>query len=480
MSLKQKTISGLFWTFSQQFGVQFINFLVSIVLARLLMPADFGLIGMLAIFIGIGSSLIDSGLTSSLIRTAEPNQRDYSTVFLINLVGSIVIYFILFFAAPFIAAFYNQSILENIIKVYTLSFIINAFASVQRTKLTKEMNFKLQMTIQIPSLIGGGILGIMLANNGYGVWSLVYMNLFQSLLSTVQLWIRSGWKPSLIFDIEKFRYHFNFGYKLTLSGILETTFNNAYHIIIGKFFSADQLGFYTRAQSLKQLPVQNISKALNKVTYPLFSSIQNDNVKLKGAYKRLMQQVLFWIAPAMIFLGIVAEPLFRFLLGEKWLPAVTYFQVLCAIGIMYPLNAYNLNILKVKGRSDLFLKLEIIKKIIITIGIACAIPFGIYGLLYFQLIFSIVGFFINTRYSGRMINYRINEQLKDIIPTIMLALLMGSVVWAIDNFILKHALSLDVVRVIVLGVIYFTLYLGISYFSKMPAILDFRLLVFKK
>ncbi|RIJ42782.1 lipopolysaccharide biosynthesis protein [Pontibacter oryzae] len=480
MSLSQKTISGLFWTFCQQFGVQAINFIVSIVLARLLMPEDFGLIGMLSIFISLGGTLVDSGLTSSLIRTVNPDQRDFSTVFFINLAASIVIYIILFFCAPLIADFYNKSILIDMIRVYSLTFIINAFVSVQGIRLSKEMNFKLLMTIRIPSIIGGGILGVVLAFNGFGVWSLVYMNLFQSLLSAVQLWLRSGWRPSILFDKERYITHFNFGYKLTLSGILEVIYINVYNIIIGKYFSAAQLGFYTRAQSLKQLPVDNISKALNKVTYPLFSSIQDNDAKLKMAYQKLMLQVIFWIAPILVLLAIIAEPLFRFLIGEKWLPAVPYFQILCAVGIMYPLNSYNLNILKVKGRSDVFLKLEIIKKVIITIGIVCAVPFGIYGLLYFQLIFSFIAFFINTWYSGRMINYYVGEQLKDILPEILLALIVGVVIWTVDNHYFKPNVSIDVIRISIVGILYFGIYLSISYLSKMPATVDFKKLVLKR
>jgi O-antigen/teichoic acid export membrane protein len=443
------------------------------------MPAEFGLIGMITIFMGLGRTLIDGGLTSSLIRTDNPDQRDYSTVFFINLLGSIVIYIIIFISSPYIARFYDNLILESIVKVYSLTFIINAFANVQQTKLTKKMDFKLLLTIQVPSIICGGILGIVLAYKGFGVWSLVYMNLFQSLLSTLQLWFRSCWRPSLVFDRQKFHYHFNFGYKLTISGILDTTYNNAYNIIIGKFFSAAHLGFYTRSQSLMQLPVQNISTALNKVTYPIFSSIQNDNLKLKGAYKRLMQQVVFWLAPAMIYLGLIAEPLFNLLLGEKWMPAVPYFKILCAVGIMYPLNAYNLNILNVKGRSDLFLKLEVIKKIIITIGIACAVPFGIYGLLYFQLLFSVIAYLINTWYSGNMINYRVSEQLKDIVPEILLAATIGLITWALDYYLLKFKLINDLVRIITLGIFYLTLYLSISSISKMAAIEDFKKLVLK-
>ena len=407
MSLAKKTISGFLWTFGQQVSVQFINFIETIFLARLLLPSEFGLIGMLAIFIAIGNTLIDGGLTSSLIRTENADEKDYSTVFFINLMGSIVIYFILFFTAPFIASFYKQPILTALIRVYTLTFIIRAFSSVQMTKLTKELNFKLQMTIQIPSEILGSALGIILAWSGFGVWSLVWMNVFQATIYSIQLWIRIGWRPEFLFNKELFKHHFGFGYKLTLSGLIDTIYQNLYTLIIGKFFSAAQVGYYTYSMTLRQLPIQNVSGALNKVTYPIFSSIQNDDTRLKRAYKMLMQQVIFWIAPVMILLSIIAEPLFRFLLTEKWLPAVPYFQILCWAGILYPLQAYNLNILKVKGRSDLFLRLEIIKKAYAVIGVFCVIQFGIFALLYFLLAITLVSFVVNTWYSGKLINYPI-------------------------------------------------------------------------
>lgn len=480
MSLKQKTITGLLWTFSQQFGVQLINFLVSIILARLLMPADFGLIGMITVFIGIGNSLMDSGLTSSLIRTSEPDQGDYSTVFLINLIGSIVVYSILFVCAPFIAEFYDQPILTNLIRVYTITFIIGAFAGVQRTKLTKEMNFKKQMTIQIPSIVCGGILGISLAFKGFGVWSLVYMNLFQSILSTVQLWIRSGWYPSLIFDKSKFTYHFNFGYKLTLSSLLNTIYDNVYNLIIGKYFSASALGFYTRANSLKQLPIKNISTALNKVTYPLFAQINHDDIKLKMVYSKIMQQVMFWIAPVMVLAAILAQPLFQILFGSKWLPAVPYFQILCFVGILYPLHSYNLNVLKVKGRTDLFLKLEVIKKIYTTIGIACAIPFGIMGLLIWQVISSIVGLLINTWYTGKLIKYPIIEQLADITPILIISTIVGVVIFVLNSYAGSLVSLSDFLRVLIFSILYFALYLIISYIANIKSLSEFTQILLKK
>jgi O-antigen/teichoic acid export membrane protein len=477
-SLKKRAVDGLFWTFLERFSLQGISFVISIMLARLLMPEEFGLIGMVTVFIAIAMTLRDSGLTSSLIRTKDPDESDYSTVFFTNLIASIVLYALLFFLAPFIAAFFNKPELTTIVQVLGLKIIIGAFSSVQNTRLTKAMKFKKQLTIQVPSVVVGGVGGIAFAYLGYGVWSLVYMNLIQFTVASIQLWFTSDWRPRFIFSKEKFKTHFSFGYKLTLSGLLDTVYQNIYHIIIGKYFSAAQLGFYTRAQSTKQLPVANISAALNKVTYPMLAEIQHDDKKLKEVYRRLMQQVLFWIAPLLTGAGVLAEPLFRFLFTEKWLPAVPYFQILCIVGIMYPLHAYNLNVLLVKGRSDLFLRLEIIKKIYVTIGVFLAIPFGIMGLLYFQVLSTFVAFFINTHYSGKLIHYKVWEQVKDIAPIFLMSAVMGVACYGID-FYLSYYQVYDWVRISVTAVTGALVYLALAHLSKSAAYSEFKLLVLK-
>ncbi|WP_432714743.1 lipopolysaccharide biosynthesis protein [Pedobacter sp.] len=480
MSLINKTLSGLFWTFIQQFSVQIIGFIVTIILARILMPQEFGLIAMLSVFISIGNTLLDSGLASSLIRTPDLSQNDYSTVFFFNLAGSVIAYGILYFLAPIVANFYNHDILKSILRIYGIGFIINAFYSVQNARLTREMNFKMQMTIQIPSVFIGGILGVVLALTGYGVWSLVYMSLFQSFLSTVMHWIYSGWRPTLVFDKASFKRHFQFGYKMTLTSLLEILYKNIHILIIGKFYSAMQLGFYSRAESVSQLPVSNISSAINKVTYPMFASIVDDDLKLKRIYKTLMQQVLFWNAPILIFLSIIGEPLFLFLFTDKWIQAVPYFQILCLSGIMYPLNSYNLNIMKVKGRSDLILKLESIKKAICVIGVLAVIPFGIYGLLYFQLIFSFLSYYINSIYSGNLIDYSFSEQMIDIMPTILTSLLIGMICYLFDHLFFKTLSMLNITRIIVNGLMFFLLYIGSSSLFRLAPILDFKQLILKK
>ncbi len=479
MSLKEKGIQGVIWTFGQQFGIQVIQFIVQIILARVLMPEEFGLIGMLSIFMALGNSLVDSGMSASLIRTQDANERDFSSVFFINIIVSVFVYFILFFTSPFIANFFNQPILLDIIKVYCLSFIIRSGSSIQHVRLTILMDFKMQTILRLPSLAFSSVIGLVLAYKGYGVWSLVYMQLANVTFESILIWFQVKWKPSFILDWSRLKCHFKFGYKLTLSGLIDTIYNNIYHLIIGKYFSAAQLGYYTRADNMKQLPVSNISSALNKVTYPLFSTIQNDNVRLKSLYKRLMQQVLFWIAPILVIAGVLAEPLFRFLMTEKWLSAVPYFQILCFAGIMYPLHAYNLNILNVKGRSDLFLKLEIIKKFIVTIGLMIAIPFGIYGLLWMQFILNIISFYINTLYSGKMINYPVFNQVKDIAPIFGLAGLVGAAVYKLD-LEMPQTPNFDFLR-LTLGTIFgLGCYISISSISRFSPFVDFKTLILKR
>lgn len=435
---------------------------------------------MLSVFISVGNSLMDSGLTSSLIRTPDADQRDYSTVFIINMVGSVAIYFVLFFCAPLIASFYKQPILTSIVRVYTLTFIIQAFMAVQTTRLTKQMNFKVQMTMQLPSVFIGGTVGVVLAYLHYGVWSLVWMNLTNSFLFSVQHWMRSGWYPNLIIDWERLKYHFKFGYKLTISGILNSVFVNIYNLVIGKYFSASQVGYYNRADTLQNFPVQNISAALTKVTYPMFASIQHDKDRLKAVYKKLMQQVIFWVTPLMICLAIVAHPLFRFVLTEKWLPAVPYFQILCVSGILYPLQLYNLNILNVMGRSDLFMKLEIIKKILIALGVFLALSFGIYGLLTFQVAFSFLAFYINSFYSGRMIGYSMKEQITDIVPIFLWALFVGGLMWGLNYYLQTFKSLHDAIHVGIVGVSYFIIYMAVCSLIRTPAYVDFRQLILKK
>ncbi len=478
MSLKKKAAISLVWTFAQQFGNQLIGFIVSLVLARILLPAEFGLIGMIAVIVAVGNVLLDGGLTKSLIRDPDCDQTDYSTVFFFNLIASVVVYAVVYLLAPFIAEFYEQPVLTTITRVYSLTIIITSFSVVQFARLTKVMDFKTQTIIAIPAAVVGGVIGVWMAYTGYGVWSLVWSSLATSTVSTIQMWIYSDWLPSFRFDRNKFRKHFDFGYKLTLSDLLNRIFNNIFLIVIGKYFSAAQLGYYTRAETMKQLPVSNITNALNKVTFPLFVSIQNDDIRLKRVYKQLMLMVMFVVAPVLIFLAVLAEPVFVFLFTDKWLPAVPYFQILCVTGILFPLHSYNLTILNVKGRSDLFLKLEVIKKIIIILTILVAIPFGILALLYGQVLISLVGFFINAHYTKRFIAYTGWEQLKDVFPIIFLALFAAAVIYLLDRYGLQDQINL--IRILAGGLTGMGIYLSGAYLLKFSSLSEFINLILKK
>jgi teichuronic acid exporter len=438
MSLKKQALQGAVWTYLQQFGTQFITFVASIILARVLLPEEFGLIGMIAIFMGIGNTLFDGGMTSSLIRSENLDEVDYSTVFIFNLIVSIVIYCFVFLVAPYIADFYRQPALKDVTRVYTLSFLFSAFGSVQNTILTKSMNFKKQTLLAVPALITGCVVALFLAYNNYGVWSLVGMTLTNTFVLSTILWITSKWKPSFMFSKDKFKKHFNYGYKLTLSGVLDIIFTNIYQIVIGRFFSASLVGYYTRANQLMMMPVGNVSTALNKVAFPLFAEMQHDEERLRNAYKKIMLMVLFIICPAVMLMIVLAEPLTVFLFTDKWLPMVPIFKIICLSGFLYPLHMYNLLILQVKGRSDLFLKLEILKKILQVLVVGVSLQFSFYGLLWGQVVLSVLGLFINTYYAGRYLNYSLFQQLRDIFPLIVLSGLMGIATYVFNTMLFPN------------------------------------------
>jgi len=477
VSLRKAAFSGMVWTYSQQFGSQAISFVVSMVLARLILPEQFGLIGMLGLFLGIGNALFNGGLTSSLIRTKTLTQEDYSTVFYFNFVGSVVVYAILYVLAPYIADFYHQPKLNLITRVYGLTFIISAFGTVQNTILNKELKFKKIAIINLPALVISSGVGLFMAYHNYEVWSLVATALANAFFTSLFLWLNSDWYPKLVFSRDKFTQHFHYGYKLTLSGILDTIFSNIYLIVIGRYYSAAQVGYFTRANTLMMLPVGNISGALNQVVFPLFSKVQDDLPRFKNAYKQIMLMVLFIITPIIVIMGLLAKPLIIVLFTVKWLPVVPIFQIICFTGILYPIHSYNLIVLQVKGRSDLFLRLEIYKKILLAIILVISFFYGFYALLWGQLIFSILALIINTHYAGRMLNYSLSRQMLDILPIFAFAVLMGAIIYEVDNLLL---LSANIVRLLIGSICGFLGYLAAAWIFKFQSIQDIKSIIFKK
>lgn len=428
---------------------------------------------MLSIFIALSQTLVNAGFSQALIQKKNVDEEDYSSVFYINLCVSIILYFSLFLTAPLISDFYHQPILIRMTRVLALVFVINAFSYVQEARMTKELKFKTLMYVHIPSTILAGIISVIMALMGFGVWSIVIQQLVMRTAYAFQLWLYSKWKPLFVYNKAKIRSLFSFGSKLMLSGILNSIYTNIYLVVIGKFFAVDALGYYQNARNFVNTPTNTLSSVVANVTYPVFSSLQHDNKRLKEGYKRSIQQLFFWLCPALTLAGVLATPLFRFIMTDKWIPAVPYFQMLCIVGMLLPLNGYNLNIVNVKGRSDIFLKLEIIKKLIITVGIAITIPYGIWALIIFQVANSIFSYFLNSYYSGRFIQYPMKEQVRDILPILLLSISVGAIVLFIDWSLDK---TYDILRLIVGFGVGGSLYWISARFWRFSPLMDFRYL----
>lgn len=444
-NLKDRAVSGIIWSLIERFGNQGIQFFIGLILARLLLPADFGLVGMLMIFIALAQSFVDGGFSAALIRKQNAIDADYSTVFWFNLGVAVLFYILIFFSAPAISDFYNEPALSLLARVLALIVIINSIGLIQKTILIKKLDFKTQAIITIYSIFIGGMIGIFTAWNDYGVWALVAQTLSRGIFINFFFWIKSEWRPQFIFSIRSFKELFGFGSKLLASGIIFTLSDNLYSLVIGKLFSAQSLGYYTRANQFQKLPVSSVYGAINAVSFPVMAQLQNDDVKLKNAYRSLIKMAAFLLFPVMGILATVSYPMISVILTDKWLPSVPLLQVLCIVGAFFPLHAINLNILNVKGRSDLFLKLEIIKQFLNIVTIIISYRWGVIGLVWGMVILNFVSFYLNSLYPKRIINYGFFDQLKDLFIYIVLSGLMLLVLQVINFFISNNIILLFVI-----------------------------------
>ena len=401
------------------------SFLIGIVLARLLTPSEYGLIGMAGVFIFVTYVFVDSGFSTALIQKQTCTSADYSTVFYLNLVVSFFFFLIIFFSAGAIADFYNEPQLLPIIRTLGLLIILFALSIVQQSIITKQINFKLLNLINISSQIVSGIIGITLAFKGYGVWSLVWKTLLNQMFVNIQLWVFNRWSPTLEFSMKSLREMFAYSSKLLISGIINRIYEQLYSLVIGKFFSAKELGLYNRANQFKTLPSETLSGAIMSISFPVFSQIQHDKIRMKYVAKKIVKITMFITITAMCGMAAVSSQLIVTLIGEKWSGATTYLQLLCMVGLFYPLHPINLNIITSMGRSDLFLRLEIIKKIlavpIIILGIFTSVTNMILGMI----VISVIAIFINSFYTRILINYGIKEQFKDISGSVFLGTFIG-------------------------------------------------------
>ena len=424
-SLKKKTVKGVGWSAIDNIAQHSVTFVVSIVLARLLTPDDYGLIGIIAIFTTVCTALINGGFTTALIRKKDATDDDYNTAFIVNLVVSLVLYAIIFLSSPLIANFFGREELLALTRVSSLGMIIGALALVQQTRLTKKIDFKSQTKITLIASVSSGIVGIVLAVLGFGVWSLVAQQLMSHCLRTVLLWFVNKWIPSLRFSSKSFHELFGFGWKMMVSSMIDTVWKELYQVVVGKFYSPATLGQYTRSKQFSKLFSSNLTSVIQRVTYPVLSNIQDDKERMVAAYRKIIKTTMFVTAISMFFVGAISEPLLYCLIGPKWHEAATYLPLICISGSLYPLHAINLNMLQVQGRSDLFLGLEIVKKAIAIGPLMVGAFIGIMPMLYTNVITSIIAFFLNSHYSGKFLGYSSWMQVKDVAPYYGIAALVA-------------------------------------------------------
>ena len=436
-NLKEKVVNSIFWSFIETFTKQGVNFLVGIILARLLHPELFGFIAIILVIISVSNSLIDSGFSQALIQKRDCSEADFSTIFYFNIIVSIIFVILLYYIAPFISSFFQEPKLIIPIRIISIVLIIDSLSMVQRTILIKEINFKLQTKISIIADVVSGVIAIYMAMNNWGIWSLIARYMIARLLYTIFIWVWSKWKPSLVFSLSSFKALFSYGSKLLISGLIGTIFENIYVFVIGKFFSVTQLAFYNQANRFRKLPSQTLMGSIQRVTFPLLVQLNHDKDKLKDFYTKILKIVTYISSILMLGLGSIAEPLILTVLGEKWSQAIDYLQLLVIIGMLYPLHSLNLNMLNVLGHSDKFLQLEIIKRILSIPVIIIGIWFGIKILIIGMIANSLICFFLNSYWSGKNIGYSSWNQIIDIIPYIILSGSMSIIIYifgAYSNF----------------------------------------------
>lgn len=470
-SLTNQTVKSVVWSAVERFSVQAIQFVITIILARLVAPSEFGLIAMLAIFIAIAQSFVDSGFSSALVQKKNRTETDFSTVFYFNLAISILVYIVLFISAPYIALYYREPLLELICKWMGLSLIIQGLSVVQIAKLTVLLDFKTQAKASLIAVIISGLFGVSLAYYGYGVWALVVQSLLNNLLGTFLLWVFARWIPKFIFSWHSLKTLFLFGSKLLLSGLLSTIYMNLYTLVIGRKYSAMDVGYYNQASLTARFPSVSLMAIISRAIYPIQCEIQDENELLYSSFIQYLRMSCYIIFPIMIGIAVIAKPLVLVVLTDKWLPMSDLLSVLCVAYMWIPIMVLNNQILNVKGRSDYFLKSEIIKKIAGILILFVTIPFGVAVICVGIFVYNVLDMIIIIHYSKKVINIGYFKQLKSVFSIFSLSVTMGGIVYLVLLMISNAYLQL------ILGVLTGTLvYLSLS---KLFCVKEFNFLFFK-
>lgn len=461
-SLKSQSLSGIKWSAIERFGVQGIQFIIGLILARILNPSDYGIIGMLAIFMAISQTIIDGGFSKALIQKQDRTEVDFSTAFFFNIVVGLVCYLILFAASPFIAIFFNEAILKDVLRVLAINLFLNSLAVVPVAKLSITVDFKTQSKASIISTLFSGTLGIILAYWGVGVWALVAQSVSYSFVNVLLLWCLLKWKPMWKYSWKSFKSLFGYGGNILVAGIISTIYSNINTLVIGKFYTPKDLGYFTRGQQFPSLLSSNLTSIVQRVTFPILSKIQDDNQRLAAVYRDYIKVSSSGIFFLLVYLAFIAEPLITLLLTVKWIDAVIYLQVFCYAMMFDHISTINLNLLYVKGKTNLVLRLEVIKKALAFIILLISIPFGVLAICLSQVVYTQIAIFINTYYTGKFLNLGYIQQLRDYIPYLIIAHLACFPTYVIQSIDGLH----PIVSIILGGIVAVVLYVVILYFSR--------------
>lgn len=471
-NIKAQAVKGVIWSTIERFSMQGVQFILGIIMARLLTPDDYGLIGMIFIFMSISQVFIDGGFTNALIQKQNRSETDYSTVFYINIIISIIFYIILYLLAPYIASYFEQPLLKDITRIYSISLILNSLVAVNRTKLVIAVDFKTQTKISFTSALLSGIIGITYAWLGYGVWALVIQALTSSIFNIILSFYYVKWIPMWTFSYTSFKNLFSFGSKLLIASLISNIYSNLYIFAIGKKFSAYSLGLYTRADHFAQFASSNLGNILSRVSFPILSQIQDDNEHLVRAYKKYIQMSALIIFPLILGLCGVAKPLISILLSEKWIDCVILLQILCFCYLWNCITTINLNLLNVKGRSDLVLKLEMIKKSIAFTILFISLFFDLETICIGAAIYSFIAFYLNTYYTKRILQYGFKKQFLEISPY-----LITSFIIMIEGLIISYYITNPIVSLCSALIICPTTYITICCTLRFDAAMEFLNLI---
>lgn len=442
MSKSQSTLSNFIWRFAERCGAQGVSFIVSLILARLLVPEVYGTIALVTVFITILNVFVDSGFGNALIQKKDADDLDFSTVFYFNIAICTLLYLIMFAAAPWIAVFYKDPSLTSVIRVLSLTLVISGVKNVQQAFVSRTMQFKRFFFATLGGTLGAAVVGIVMAYCGFGVWALVAQQIFNATVDTVILWITVKWRPKRMFSLARLKELFSYGWKLLASSLLDTFYTDLRQLIIGKLYTTADLAQYNRGNQFPKLITSNVNSSIDSVLLPVMSKAQDKVAEVKAMTRRAMKISTYVMAPLMMGLAFIGEPIVELVLTEKWLPCVPFMRIFCITYMFYPVHTANLNAIKAMGRSDLFLKLEVIKKVVGIVVLFSTMWFGVMVMAYSMLFTSVLSQIINSWPNKKLLNYSYLEQLKDILPGILLAVVMGCCIYPVQWLGLPDAVTL--------------------------------------